>query len=169
MEKFCIDCGIPISRKANKRCRPCYWKSKIGIKHTSEHIKKAADSNRGQKRSTETKKRISKALIKAYQNNLGLAKRGSNNPNWTGGRHYKNGYVLIYVPGHPARTTDNYVLEHRYIMEKILGRPLTSNELVHHRNGIKDDNRPDNLEIVLQKTHRGVVCCPYCQKNFMVK
>lgn len=64
------------------------------------------------------------------------------------------GYILIYRPDHPhAKKGGGQVYEHRLVMEAHLGRYLASDEMVHHRNGVKDDNRIENLELVDRATH----------------
>lgn len=65
---------------------------------------------------------------------------------WRGGRRKANGYVMIYSPEHP-RNSRKYVYEHVIVCEKKLGRFLTGKERVHHINGIKNDNREENLMV----------------------
>ncbi len=55
------------------------------------------------------------------------------------------GYILIYLPNHPFRNKQGYVYEHRRVMENHIGRFLTSIERIHHKNGIRHDNRIKNL------------------------
>jgi len=56
------------------------------------------------------------------------------------------GYVLIYAPDHP-RSHNNKILEHIVVMEEHIGRELVPGENIHHKNGVKDDNRIENLEL----------------------
>lgn len=59
-----------------------------------------------------------------------------------------DGYIHVLVPeGYPGRYSNGYVPEHRKVMSEMLGRPLMSGETVHHKNGVRDDNRPENLEL----------------------
>lgn len=73
--------------------------------------------------------------------------KGDKSPSWKGGRRIDDGYVLIYKPDHPRSKTNGYIREHTIVMEEKLGRYLIKGENVHHINGIKDDNRPENLEL----------------------
>jgi hypothetical protein len=72
-------------------------------------------------------------------------------------RFYKKiqstGYVLVYEPSNPSAYRDGYVLEHRLVMERHLGRYLTPDEIVHHINENKSDNRIENLELVTRSIH----------------
>lgn len=70
---------------------------------------------------------------------------GDKSANWKGGRHNDRGYVLVHAPNHPRCPKPNMVYEHRLVMEKHLGRYLTSEEVVHHINEDKADNRIENL------------------------
>jgi hypothetical protein len=75
----------------------------------------------------------------------------------TKSRRIVNGYVLLYRPDHfnclPGENWEGYVYEHRYEMEKELGRALTSNELVHHLDCDKSNNDLSNLIVVSRADH----------------
>ena len=63
------------------------------------------------------------------------------------GRHMDRGYILLFEPSHPNARKDDYVAEHTKVMAAMLGRPLHRFEEVHHKNGSRHDNRPENLEL----------------------
>lgn len=94
---------------------------------------------------------------KAY--NLGLRKtpeieflnrsevrKGEKNSNWKGGRKKTpNGYVQVHMPNHPRADKNGYVMEHIVVFEEVTGITVPCNCCVHHLNGIKGDNRIENL------------------------
>jgi hypothetical protein len=81
------------------------------------------------------------------KNKISLARKGQRN-RWKGGRIISEGYVFIIVPGKGNRNSNSgHVAEHRHIAELAIGRLLLPTEIVHHANGMKDDNRPCNLVI----------------------
>jgi hypothetical protein len=89
---------------------------------------------------------------------LYLGKTGENGSNWHGGRTTeKEGYIRIKLlpdsPFLPMANGSRYILEHRLVMARHLGRCLAPFEVVHHKNGVKDDNRLGNLELSTAHAH----------------
>lgn len=110
-----------------------------------EHRKRMSILFKGKKHSLEVRKKMSE---------LRKGKRTrSDNPMWKGGIcKTVNGYIKILIPEHPYASF-GYVVEHRLVMEKNIGRYLLPNEIVHHINHIKDDNRIENLQLMEKLDH----------------
>jgi len=80
-----------------------------------------------------------------YIPTLNKSRTRENSKTWKGGRYEDSGYVLVY---HPERNKNKvYVREHILIMEAHIGRRLVKGEEVHHKNGVRNDNRLENLEL----------------------
>jgi len=74
---------------------------------------------------------------------------------WKGGRNKtSHGYICLFMPDHPRALKSGYVYEHIVVAEKIVGRGITHKEVIHHINGVKSDNRVENLVVCQdQKEH----------------
>lgn len=83
-------------------------------------------------------------------------------------------YAAVYKPEHPYAHVNGYVYGHRLVMEKHLGRYLEPNEMVHHKDDNKRNNRLNNLELTTNRAHSGhhqgglltKRKCPVCGRDF---
>ena len=87
---------------------------------------------------------------------------GELSSNWKGGRiTQRKGYVEVMVrkdsPYYPMVNHIGYVPEHRLVMAQHLGRCVERWEVVHHKNGVKDDNRIENLELIESKNAHNTI------------
>jgi hypothetical protein len=128
METPCAcGCGQIVTHKELEPSRLLYQGPKRFI---------AGHQNRGRKHTTEHIAKTRKPM--------------ELNGRWKGGRMIDgDGYILIKHPDHPAARQSGYVLEHRLVMERKLGRLLLDSEIVHHKNAVKSDNTEDNLELLV--------------------
>ena len=109
----------------------------IGIYvRTEKHKSNMSKALKGRIISNETRSNMSKAK---------LGKTGIESNRYQGGNPTESeGYVWILSPNHPF-VKGQHVAEHRLVVEKLIGRYLTTKEQVHHENKIRNDNRPENF------------------------
>lgn len=107
---------------------------------------------KGRKLSEEHKRKLSKAF--SGKNHPFYGKRGSNTGNWKGGQFTSRlGYVYIKMYEHPRVNIDGYIQRSHLVAEEKLGRYLYPEEITHHKNGIRDDDRSENIDVMTRGEH----------------
>ena len=153
--------------------------AKKGFKMSKEHKQKISEAHKGKKHLPQQGFQKGHKVPMSWRKKVSAAKKGkpiseehkrriseanTGRPNFkkhTMGRYKSSGgYILVYNPYHPFCDNKGYCLEHRLVMEKLIGRYLTPKEEVHHRNDIRDDNRPVNLKLLASKSEHGKIHRP---------
>ena len=103
-----------------------------------KHITALGKLKKGTKLSDETKTKLS---IAKFKGGIGHKKKRC------------DGYIAVYFPEHPKSNKQGYIMEHDLVMECAIGRHLKDDEVVHHINHKRDDNRLSNLQLMTFKEH----------------
>lgn len=79
---------------------------------------------------------------------------GKNARHWKGGEYMNSrGYEMVYVGTREGANKSGYMAKHRIVAEESLGRKLLPDEVVHHINGVRWDNSPENLWVYDKREH----------------
>lgn len=161
----CTECGKELSSNRSERCRECWIR--LGSPK-SPHIQRVCESCR--KPIAETRTGLCRECFEASRPrhlcqqcgqsvsaaSVRLCWRCESNRRATENGRRKlitQGYAKVYRPGHPRADHRGYVFEHIAVLEEVLDRPIERDEHVHHINGKKDDNRPENLVVMRGDDH----------------
>lgn len=154
LDLTCENCGKQFQRRKGQESehafcsRDCYWKSD----YRSQTI--AAGNRKRNPEAQQTRPCANcGADVTRYVSTGQSEFFCSRDCRWNHRKHprsrqIKGGYALVYVGrGYPGATKTGHIFEHRKVMQDLLGRPLRAEENVHHKNGVRADNRPENLEL----------------------
>lgn len=158
----CQQCGKEMDRPPSRVARSKFCSRDCWAKWLSEN-------KRGTSHPMFGKHHRPESIQKMKDSQQGVARTGPQNANWKGGRYRdRHGYWHV-------QQGSRYIPEHRLVMEQTLGRPLLDSEKVHHRNGKKSDNRPENLTVTdnadHKKTHQAMLATvrELRQQNYVLR
>lgn len=159
----CESCGIKFNQKditfhkyCSNECIPKKTKKELKIHEASCEV---CEAKFMVKNNLTAKYCSGKCRSKAYYRKTYGYTVKSPNMRATHGQGYVNklGYKMIYKKGHPnSNIKTGIILEHIFIMSQLLGRPIKKGETIHHKNGVRSDNSPDNLEVWTSRHPSGV-------------
>ena len=159
MERECPYCQkiFSYSNNAQKYCSPEHMKSAGYRRHLEQRrLESRLREKRRRKPCPVCGKLITYNAKTCVQHaTYNLHREGSSN--WKGGRHpTAGGYIVVWNPKHP-RANGGYIWEHILLWEQANGKELPRGWVIHHLNGIRDDNRLINLVALPDKKHRHIL------------
>lgn len=144
--KICTVCSCEHDQPRSQNCVKCQRKINHKRYCDSHKEKRYEYMMRYIKNNPEKRKESSR---RSYCKKKGISLSDLRTKRKQGEGHLKkNGYRVLNIKGHPnSCSKKGWIYEHVVVMSKNLNRPLTKGEAVHHKNGIKHDNRIENLEL----------------------
>lgn len=147
--QICPTCKVEKDRKDfwvnNSKASGLHWQC-ISCSKTHYEDKTTPEFLEKERKRSLRKMRLVRGIDPEFKGNYKTGPKADPENKWL---NRKGGYFLLLRKGHPNAQRGGRIFEHVFIMSEHLGRPLRKGEIVHHKNGIRTDNRMENLELCL--------------------